>query len=151
MWCHSFGKGKHPGELYKVVHLLLMKNSIKQAVLFRDLGEIGYQDAWDLQEQLLQENVAVKMEQRKRAAALEEELATGNGQSAFAKASADKSALGIRRYCDPPGGAISFFASGSTNAVGLGVWLSVCSASGVGVLPASTVTSRYIDPPRPVC
>lgn len=70
-----------------------METSKKQGVQFRDLGQIEYRDAWDLQEQLLQENVAVKMEQRKRAAALEEELATGNGQSAFAKASADKSAM----------------------------------------------------------
>jgi lipoyl(octanoyl) transferase len=70
-----------------------MKTSKKQGVQFRDLGQIEYRDAWDLQEQLLQENVAVKMEQRKKAAALEEQLAMGNGQSAFAKASADKSAI----------------------------------------------------------
>jgi len=55
-----------------------MKTSKKQDVQFRDLGQIEYRDAWDLQEQLLQENVAIKMEQRKRAAALEEQLAAGN-------------------------------------------------------------------------
>lgn len=43
-----------------------MKTSLKQGVLFRDLGQIGYQDAWDLQEKLLQENVAVKAEIRNR-------------------------------------------------------------------------------------
>jgi lipoyl(octanoyl) transferase len=37
-----------------------MKTSIKQGVQFRDLGKIEYRDAWDLQEKLLQENVAVK-------------------------------------------------------------------------------------------
>ncbi len=37
-----------------------MKTSNKQDVLFRDLGQIEYRDAWDLQEQLLKENVAVK-------------------------------------------------------------------------------------------
>jgi lipoyl(octanoyl) transferase len=60
-----------------------MKTSKKQGVQFRDLGQIEYRDAWDLQEQLLQENVAIKMEQRKRAAALDEQLANGNGQLAI--------------------------------------------------------------------
>jgi lipoyl(octanoyl) transferase len=60
-----------------------MKTSKKQGVQFRDLGQIEYRDAWDLQEQLLQENVAVKMEQRKRMAALEEQLAIGNQQLAI--------------------------------------------------------------------
>lgn len=70
-----------------------MKTSKKQGVQFRDLGQIEYRDAWDLQEQLLQENVAVKMELRKMMAALEEQSAIGNGQSAFAKAPADKLAI----------------------------------------------------------
>jgi lipoyl(octanoyl) transferase len=43
-----------------------MKTSIKQGVFFRDLGQLGYQDAWDLQEKLLQENVAVKTELRNK-------------------------------------------------------------------------------------
>ena len=43
-----------------------MKTSIKQDVLFRDLGRIEYQAAWDYQEKLLQENVAIKMEVRNR-------------------------------------------------------------------------------------
>ncbi|MCS3800471.1 lipoyl(octanoyl) transferase LipB [Niastella sp. OAS944] len=60
-----------------------MKTSIKQAVQFRDLGQIEYRDAWELQERLLQENVAVKTELRKRMAALEEELAIDNGQLAM--------------------------------------------------------------------
>jgi lipoyl(octanoyl) transferase len=37
-----------------------METSIKQGVLFRDLGQIEYRDAWDLQEKLLQENVKAK-------------------------------------------------------------------------------------------
>ncbi|WP_207513391.1 lipoyl(octanoyl) transferase LipB [Longitalea luteola] len=48
-----------------------MKTSIKQGVLFRDLGQLGYQDAWDLQESLLQENVRIKTEYRNRKAALD--------------------------------------------------------------------------------
>jgi lipoyl(octanoyl) transferase len=49
-----------------------MKVSNKQGVLFRDLGQIDYQDAWDLQEKLLQENVAVKTAIRNRQAVLTE-------------------------------------------------------------------------------
>ncbi|HEY8893749.1 MAG TPA: lipoyl(octanoyl) transferase LipB [Niastella sp.] len=54
-----------------------MKSSKKQDVLFRDLGRIEYRDAWDYQEKLLQENVAVKTAIRNRQAAIAE-LATGN-------------------------------------------------------------------------
>src|SRR5262245_7383277 len=43
-----------------------MKTSTKQDVLFRDLGQIEYQNAWDLQEQLLKENVEVKTTIRNR-------------------------------------------------------------------------------------
>lgn len=43
-----------------------METSIKQEVLFRDLGRIEYQAAWDYQEKLLQENVKVKTEVRNR-------------------------------------------------------------------------------------
>ena len=43
-----------------------METSNKQAVLFRDLGNMEYQHAWDLQEQLLKENVAVKTAIRSR-------------------------------------------------------------------------------------
>lgn len=43
-----------------------METSIKQGVLFRDLGRIEYQAAWDYQEKLLQENVQVKIEARSR-------------------------------------------------------------------------------------
>ncbi|HUP13791.1 MAG TPA: lipoyl(octanoyl) transferase LipB [Niastella sp.] len=59
-----------------------MEISKKQGVQFRDLGQIEYRDAWDLQEKLLQENVAVKTELRKRMAVLEEEAAIRDGQSA---------------------------------------------------------------------
>ena len=41
-----------------------------QKVIFKDLGEMGYQAAWDYQEVLLQENVRIKTEARQRAAAL---------------------------------------------------------------------------------
>ena len=34
----------------------------KQTVIYKDLGTINYQDAWDLQEELLQQNVQVKAE-----------------------------------------------------------------------------------------
>jgi lipoyl(octanoyl) transferase len=50
-----------------------METSIKQGVLFRDLGRIEYQAAWDYQEKLLQENVKVKTGNR--------QLAMGNGQN----------------------------------------------------------------------
>lgn len=43
-----------------------MKTSIKQPVLFRDLGRIEYQAAWDYQEKLLQENIRVKAEVKSR-------------------------------------------------------------------------------------
>lgn len=36
-----------------------------QEVLFKDLGRMGYQEAWDYQESLLQENVRIKMEARR--------------------------------------------------------------------------------------
>jgi len=55
-----------------------MKTSIKQAVTFRDLGQIEYRDAWDLQEKLLQENVAVKAVIRNREAVLAESGAIDN-------------------------------------------------------------------------
>ena len=32
----------------------------KQQVIFEDLGTMGYKQAWDLQERLLQENVRIK-------------------------------------------------------------------------------------------
>ena len=49
-----------------------METSKKQGVQFRDLGQIEYRDAWDLQEKLLQENVAVKGVIRNREAVLAE-------------------------------------------------------------------------------
>jgi len=55
-----------------------METSNKQAVLFRDLGNMEYQHAWDLQEQLLKENVAVKTAIRNKQSAI------GNPQSAMA-------------------------------------------------------------------
>ncbi|HEX6430000.1 MAG TPA: lipoyl(octanoyl) transferase LipB [Niastella sp.] len=60
-----------------------MKTSIKQGVFFRDLGQIEYRDAWDLQEKLLQENVQVKSELRSMLAALESQaVPTASGVSA---------------------------------------------------------------------
>jgi lipoyl(octanoyl) transferase len=55
-----------------------MKTSNKQEVFFRDLGQIEYRDAWDLQEKLLQENVAVKAAIRNRQAVLAEAGAIDN-------------------------------------------------------------------------
>ena len=40
-------------------------------MIFRDLGVIGYQSAWDYQEKLLQENLAVKSEARISSSALQ--------------------------------------------------------------------------------
>lgn len=60
-----------------------MKTSLKQGVLFRDLGQIEYRDAWDLQEKLLQENVQVKAEIRSRQTAPESRAATANGPLAI--------------------------------------------------------------------
>jgi lipoyl(octanoyl) transferase len=57
-----------------------METSNKQRVLFRDLGNMEYQHAWDLQERLLKENVEVKTLLRNRNVALE---AIGNGQLAI--------------------------------------------------------------------
>ncbi|OQP43097.1 lipoyl(octanoyl) transferase [Niastella yeongjuensis] len=47
-----------------------METSNKQIVHFRDLGNMEYQHAWDLQEQLLKENVAVKTAIRNRQSAM---------------------------------------------------------------------------------
>jgi len=47
-----------------------METSNKQAVLFRDLGNMEYQHAWDLQEKLLKENVEVKTAIRNRQSAV---------------------------------------------------------------------------------
>jgi lipoyl(octanoyl) transferase len=46
---------------------------IKQEVIFKDLGQVPYKDAWDYQEQLLQENVRQK--------SLIRELSTAGGDS----------------------------------------------------------------------
>ena len=59
-----------------------METSNKQGVLFRDLGNMEYQHAWDLQETLLKENVEVKTLLRNRNVALE---AIGNRQLALDK------------------------------------------------------------------
>lgn len=38
----------------------------KQTIIFRDLGQMDYQSAWDYQEKLLQENVKIKSEVRSK-------------------------------------------------------------------------------------
>lgn len=51
----------------------------KQEVIFRDLGQMAYKDAWDFQEELLQENVQRKSEVRNRkseAVVLENEISS---------------------------------------------------------------------------
>ena len=57
-----------------------METSNKQGVLFRDLGQIEYRDAWDLQEKLLKENVEVKALIRNRNLAPEDQSAIGSVQ-----------------------------------------------------------------------
>jgi lipoyl(octanoyl) transferase len=49
-----------------------------QKVFYRDLGKMGYQEAWDYQEALLQENVRIKTAARKMA----ESLAGGSSENA---------------------------------------------------------------------
>jgi lipoyl(octanoyl) transferase len=43
-----------------------------QDVVFRDLGKMGYQEAWDYQEALLQDNVRIKAEARRLSESLED-------------------------------------------------------------------------------
>jgi len=50
----------------------------KQEVIFQDLGSMGYKEAWDLQERLLQENVGIKSEAGSRKLAAISELSTSN-------------------------------------------------------------------------
>jgi lipoyl(octanoyl) transferase len=62
--------------------LYLVNLQLMQKVIFRDLGKMDYQQAWDYQETLLQENVKVKSELRRLAdAALEGELGRAKGVS----------------------------------------------------------------------
>jgi lipoyl(octanoyl) transferase len=44
----------------------------KQTVIFRDLGQMNYKDAWDYQENLLQQNVRIKSGVRSRKSAVDE-------------------------------------------------------------------------------
>lgn len=48
----------------------------KQTVIFRDLGQMEYKEAWDLQESLMRENLAIK-------AAIREQVEAGSGQEAL--------------------------------------------------------------------
>ena len=50
-----------------------------QKVIFKDLGPMEYQQAWDYQEALLQENVRIKAEARRGAEALVMTETSGNG------------------------------------------------------------------------
>ena len=49
-----------------------------QKVVFKDLGQMEYQQAWDYQEALLQENVRIKTEARQRAEVLAVGAVDGN-------------------------------------------------------------------------
>jgi len=49
-----------------------------QKVVFKDLGQMEYQQAWDYQEALLQENVRIKAEARQRAEVLAVGAVAGN-------------------------------------------------------------------------
>lgn len=64
----------YPGSGGEIVPLSVMGN---QKVIFRDLGRMEYREAWDYQESLLKENVAIKAEARQRA----ESAAAGGGES----------------------------------------------------------------------
>ncbi|HEY4291041.1 MAG TPA: lipoyl(octanoyl) transferase LipB [Puia sp.] len=55
-----------------------------QKVVYKDLGKMDYQVAWDYQEALLQENVQIKAEARERAAAMAEGMNTDAGAGASA-------------------------------------------------------------------
>lgn len=57
-----------------------------QKVVFKDLGKMDYQVAWDYQEALLQENVRIKAEARERAAALAEVMSPAEEGSVGATA-----------------------------------------------------------------
>lgn len=58
-----------------------------QKVIYKDLGKMDYQAAWDYQESLLQENVRIKTEARERANATEasSDVASGGGLVALAE------------------------------------------------------------------
>jgi len=56
---------------------------LKQQVIFRDLGSMDYQAAWDYQEKLLQENVRRKSEVRNRMSEMEQSV------SAFGRQASD--------------------------------------------------------------
>jgi lipoyl(octanoyl) transferase len=62
-----------------------------QKVVYKDLGKMDYQVAWDYQEALLQENVQIKAEARERAAALAEAMCASVGVGATAGAGASTS------------------------------------------------------------
>src|ERR1043165_1734543 len=51
----------------------------KQTVIFRDLGQMDYQTAWDYQESLLKENVEIKSVVRSRESGVEK-LPTPNSR-----------------------------------------------------------------------
>jgi lipoyl(octanoyl) transferase len=51
-----------------------------QKVVYKDLGKMDYQVAWDYQEALLQENVQIKAEARERAAALAEAMSSSTAE-----------------------------------------------------------------------
>jgi lipoyl(octanoyl) transferase len=50
----------------------------KQKVIFQDLGPMGYKQAWDIQERLLQENVQIKSEARSQQNPAISQLSTAN-------------------------------------------------------------------------
>ncbi len=50
----------------------------KQKVIFKDLGPMGYKQAWDIQEGLLQENVQIKSEARSQQKAAISQPSTSN-------------------------------------------------------------------------
>jgi lipoyl(octanoyl) transferase len=63
-----------------------------QKVVFKDLGKMDYQVAWDYQEALLQENVQIKAEARERAAARAEAVSTRGAEGMTAGVGIDAAA-----------------------------------------------------------
>ncbi len=55
----------HPFILFKSIPFQKMNQIINKSVDFRDLGLLDYQEAWDYQEELFAETVALKIENRK--------------------------------------------------------------------------------------
>lgn len=71
-----------------------MVNTDKQPVLFEDLGSMSYKEAWDYQEELLQQNVKKKIESRiENTEYRMQNTGTGNSQTADSQSPTYRSPL----------------------------------------------------------